>query len=57
MRDVLIPAGADNLAEPMPGHHAQDILSDENWDDWPDLELFDEDPELNLDPDDDPESA
>jgi hypothetical protein len=52
-----IPSRADTLAGSMPGHHAQDILSDENWDDWPDLELFDEDPELNLDPDDDPETA
>ena len=41
----------------MPGRHAQDILSDEGWDDWPDLDLFDEDPELNLDPDDEREPA
>ena len=40
----------------MPGRSAQDILSDENWDDWADADLFD-DEESELDPDDDPEAA
>jgi hypothetical protein len=52
----IIRFEADTLAEPMPGRHAQDILSDENWDDWADLDwLADEDPEP--DSDDEPEAA
>jgi hypothetical protein len=41
----------------MSGHHAQDILFDESWDDdWSGFDaLADEDPELN--PDDDPDAV
>jgi hypothetical protein len=52
----VISAGADTLAESMPGHRAHDILSDESWDDWDDFDLpGDEEPEQ--DSDDDPEAA
>jgi hypothetical protein len=54
MRDIS--AGADTVAGLMPGHRAQDILSDENWDDWPDFELLG-DEEQELDSNDDPEVA
>ena len=41
----------------MSGHYAHEILSDEGWDEWPDLELFEDDSELNAEPDDEPDAA
>ena len=53
---LVIASGADTVPEPMPGQRAQEILSGENWDDWPDLDLLgEENPEP--DPDDEPDAA
>ncbi len=52
----VISSGADTLAG-MPGHNAHDVFAADDWDDWPDLDLFEDEPEPESDPDDEPEAA
>jgi hypothetical protein len=40
----------------MPGRSAHDVITADDWDNWPDLDLFEEDPESESD-DDEPEAA
>jgi hypothetical protein len=48
-------SGADT-AIGMPGHNAHDVITADDWDNWPDLDLFEEDPDSDPD-DDEPEAA
>lgn len=41
----------------MAGRQANEIFSDEGWDEWPDLDLLEDDPEVDLDFDDEREPA
>ena len=40
----------------MSGHNAHDVITADDWDDWPDLDLFEDEPEPESD-DDEPEAA
>jgi hypothetical protein len=41
----------------MTGHEASDFFSDGNWNEWPDLDLLEDDPELDLELEDEREPA